>query len=51
VKRSPLSLRTREAMQQVGVLLLVTLMMFALWNDVTRNWTRFFDWFRASTGL
>jgi regulator of sigma E protease len=51
VKRSPLSLRTREVIQQMGVLVLVTLMMFAFWNDVTRHWGRFVDWFRASAGL
>jgi len=27
------------------------LMMFAFWNDVTRHWGRFFDWFRANAGL
>jgi regulator of sigma E protease len=51
VKRSPLSLRTREIIQQMGVFVLVTLMMFAFWNDVTRHWGRFVDWFRASAGL
>jgi len=51
VKRSPLSLRTREIIQQMGVVVLVTLMMFAFWNDVSRHWEGFVDWFRASAGL
>jgi regulator of sigma E protease len=51
VKRTPLSQRNREVIQKMGVLVLVTLMMFAFWNDVTRHWGRFVDWFRASAGL
>jgi regulator of sigma E protease len=51
VKRAPLSLRTRELIQQVGVLLLVTLMLVAFWNDVSRHWSRFVDWVRTSAGL
>ena len=48
VKRGPLSLRTRELVQQIGLILLVALMGFALWNDVTRHWSSFFDWMRGS---
>ena len=51
VKRSPISLRTREIIQQMGIVVLVTLMLFAFWNDVTRHWEGFVDWFRASAGL
>ncbi|MEN8181410.1 MAG: RIP metalloprotease RseP [Myxococcota bacterium] len=51
VKRSPISLRTREIIQQVGVLVLVTIMMFAFWNDLTRHWGTFVDWVRTSAGL
>jgi regulator of sigma E protease len=44
VKRSPLSLRTREVVQQFGVLVLLALMGLAFWNDVTRHWSGFVDW-------
>ncbi|MCP5070482.1 MAG: PDZ domain-containing protein [bacterium] len=47
VKRGPLTVRTRELVQQVGLILLVALMSFALWNDVSRNWSNFFDWMRG----
>ncbi len=47
VKRGPLSLRTRELVQQVGLVLLVALMGFAFWNDITRNWSTFFDFLRG----
>jgi len=47
VKRGPLSVRTREFVQQIGLILLVALMGFALWNDVSRNWSNFFDWMRG----
>ncbi|MDJ0789718.1 MAG: RIP metalloprotease RseP [Myxococcota bacterium] len=36
IKRSPLSLRTREMVQQLGLLVLVALMGFAFWNDLSR---------------
>ena len=51
VKRSPVSLRTREISQQIGVTLLVMLMALAFWNDLSRHWARFVDWVRQSTGL
>jgi regulator of sigma E protease len=51
IKRSPVSLRTREIAQQIGVTVLVVLMAFAFWNDVSRHWERFVDWVRQSTGL
>jgi regulator of sigma E protease len=51
VKRGPLSLRTRELVQQLGFVLLVTIMGFAFWNDVTRNWWRLVEWVRESAGL
>jgi regulator of sigma E protease len=51
VKRSPVSLRTREIAQQIGVTLLVMLMALAFWNDLSRHWARFVDWVRQSTGL
>ena len=51
VKRSPLSLRTREVVQQIGVTVLVMLMGLAFWNDLSRHWSRFLDWVRQSAGL
>jgi regulator of sigma E protease len=44
VKRSPLSLRTRLAVQQVGITVLVLLMALAFWNDLTRVWAKVADW-------
>ena len=44
--RGPLPLRAREWFQQVGLFLLVGLMGFAFWNDVSRYWMSFFDWLR-----
>lgn len=51
VKRSPLSLRTREIVQQIGFTMLVMLMGLAFWNDLSRHWSRFVDWVRQSAGL
>jgi len=36
VKGAPLSMRKMEIAQQVGLVLLLGLMVFALFNDVTR---------------
>ena len=35
IKGSPLSLKKMEIAQQVGLVLLLTLMVFALFNDIT----------------
>ena len=51
VKRSPLSLRTRERVQQVGLTVLMLLMGLAFWNDISRNWSRVVDWLRTGSGL
>ena len=51
IKRSPLSLRTREIVQQIGVTVLVMLMGLAFWNDISRNWSRVIDWLRSGPGL
>lgn len=51
VKRSPLSLRTREIVQQIGVTFLIMLMALAFWNDLSRHWRTFVDWVRQSAGL
>ena len=47
VKRSPLSLRTREIVQQLGLVVLVALMGFAFWNDVSRHWSSFLEWVKG----
>jgi regulator of sigma E protease len=47
VKRSPLSLRTREFVQQVGLVILVSLMGFAFWNDLSRHWSSFVEWLKG----
>ncbi len=44
IRRAPLSLRTREIVQQVGLTVLLLLMGLAFWNDLSRQWTRFVDW-------
>jgi regulator of sigma E protease len=51
IKRSPLSLRTREVFQQVGLTVLVMLMGLAFWNDISRHWSKVIDWLRAGPGL
>jgi len=49
VKRGPLSQRTREMVQQVGLVFLVALMGLAFWNDLSRHWSGFLDWLRGLT--
>jgi regulator of sigma E protease len=44
VKRSPISLRAREIVQQTGLLVLVFLMALAFWNDLARHWNQFVEW-------
>jgi len=51
IKRAPLSLRTREIAQQIGLTLLVMLMGLAFWNDLTPYWASFLDWIRSGPGL
>jgi regulator of sigma E protease len=51
VKRSPLSQRTREIVQQVGFTVLVMLMGLAFWNDISRHWAKVIDWIRSGPGL
>jgi regulator of sigma E protease len=51
IKRSPLSLRTRELVQQVGLTFLVLLMGMAFWNDLSRHWQSFIEWVRQGAGL
>ena len=49
VKGSSISLRTREYVQQVGLVALVMLMALAFWNDLSRHWGQFVEW--ISTAL
>jgi regulator of sigma E protease len=44
LRRAPLSLRTREVVQQLGFTVLMLLMGLAFWNDLSRQWTRLVDW-------
>jgi regulator of sigma E protease len=44
IKRSPISMRSRELVQSFGLVVLVMLMGLALWNDIARNWSDFVDW-------
>ncbi len=47
VKRSPLSMRTRELVQQMGLVMLLLIMGMAFWNDFSRNWSSFVQWIRG----
>jgi regulator of sigma E protease len=47
VKRSPISLRTRLAVQQIGLTVLALLMGMAFWNDISRHWSKVVDWLRT----
>ena len=51
IKRGPLSLRTKEAFQTVGVMALLLLMGFAFWNDLSRFWGTFVDYLKQGAGL
>jgi regulator of sigma E protease len=50
VKRSPMSMRTRELVQSLGLGVLLMLMGLAFWNDLSRHWGRFVEWL-GGTGL
>jgi len=47
IKRSPISSRTREVTQQIGVIVLVMLMGLAFYNDLSRHWEQFVKWLSA----
>ena len=49
IKRAPISLRTREFVQQIGFVVLMFLMGLAFWNDLSAQWKKLVDW--LSTGL
>lgn len=40
IRRKPLSMRTQELLQQVGLVLLVSLMFFVFYNDLVRIFTK-----------
>jgi regulator of sigma E protease len=44
IKRSPLSMRSREIASSIGFGLLVLLMGRAFWNDLTPTWLKFVSW-------
>jgi regulator of sigma E protease len=44
LRRGPLSLRTREIVQQVGFTVLILIMGLAFWNDLSRQWVRMLNW-------
>ncbi|MDP6978313.1 MAG: RIP metalloprotease RseP [Myxococcota bacterium] len=50
IKRSPISLRSREIVQQIGMTFILMLMGLAFWNDLSRHWGVFVEWLRG-TGL
>jgi regulator of sigma E protease len=50
IRRSPLSLRTREIFQQVGITVLMLLMGLAFWNDLSRQWSHLLEWMSANAG-
>ncbi len=47
IRGGPLSLRVREVAQQVGISLLLLLMGFAFWNDLSRHWSRIVEFFEG----
>ena len=49
IKRSPLSMRSREIASSIGFGVLVLLMGRAFWNDLTPTWTRFVSWLSSGS--
>jgi regulator of sigma E protease len=47
LRRGPLSIRTREIVQQVGFTVLILIMGLAFWNDLSRQWLRLIDWLQS----
>jgi regulator of sigma E protease len=48
IKRSPLSMRSREIATSVGFGLIVLLMGRAFWNDLTPTWLKFVNWLSST---
>ncbi len=51
IKRSPLSVRTREVVQTIGFTFIVLLMGLAFWNDISRHWSTLVEWVNRAAGL
>ena len=49
IKRSPLSMRSREMASSFGFAVLMLLMGRAFWNDLTPFWAKFVNWLSAGT--
>jgi regulator of sigma E protease len=47
IKRSPISMRSREIVQQIGLTMIMMLMGLAFWNDLSRHWSQFLEWLGA----
>jgi len=43
----PIGARAREIAQTVGISLILMLMGFAFWNDLSRSWSGILDWFKG----
>jgi regulator of sigma E protease len=50
IRRRPLSLKLRERLTLVGLILIVMLMVLAFKNDIGRNWEGISAWFRHLLG-
>jgi len=48
VKRAPISVRTREIVQSLGLTMILMLMGLAFWNDISRNWSKLVQWLTGS---
>jgi regulator of sigma E protease len=48
VKRAPISTRTRELVQSLGLTMILMLMGLAFWNDISRNWSKLVEWLTGS---
>jgi regulator of sigma E protease len=49
IKRSPLSMRSREMASSFGFAVLMLLMGRAFWNDLTPFWAKFVNWLSAGS--
>ncbi len=49
IKRSPLSMRSREMASSFGFAVLMLLMGRAFWNDLTPFWAKFVNWLSTGT--
>jgi len=49
IKRSPLSMRSREIATSIGFGMLVLLMGRAFWNDLTPTWLKFVSWLSSNS--